>query len=473
MSSTKGKAKRFIHKLLDSLDNSNEQPESPPKPPSKPAEGNTSSVADFHSSDPELVHSFDALALSSNHRYPSNPNFVGGFHPGYKFTNQSYLSSTPSPLPSASPQKPDLTGSQLTSNIPPRPPAMPVPNPTTQSLTMQMALGFRPEGQPFSSPHPHSPFVLSATPHVSAATTLSSSGEPHRPTPNKPKRISSSSAPTSPSDRLSLSSRRQCSGVTKAGKRCSRQVKSSPAFLQAAKDADDEDSPIEVFCFQHTKELLGPSGYYARKDGKWVKFEDWIPPYLQLDTQVALRIEMEKARSQSDVPGYIYTFEIRDPDATDTIKLKVGRAVNLVKRIDQWGKQCGSKEQVLRGWYPGTVEPEDNSGASSLMKGRVKAGGKGAWCHRMERLIHLELADLAATSVYLDPAWPKTETQASSSLTTSSSNTLNSEPCGDCGSLHKEIFEFKKLKGRYKGKEWESVVQPVIQRWATFVELCV
>lgn len=38
---------------------------------------------------------------------------------------------------------------------------------------------------------------------------------------------------------------------------------------------------------------------------------DWIPPYLQGDTQVSLRVEMEKARSQSDVPGYIYTFEIR------------------------------------------------------------------------------------------------------------------------------------------------------------------
>lgn len=38
---------------------------------------------------------------------------------------------------------------------------------------------------------------------------------------------------------------------------------------------------------------------------------DWIPSYLQQETQVSLRVEMEKARSQSDVPGYIYTFEIR------------------------------------------------------------------------------------------------------------------------------------------------------------------
>lgn len=112
---------------------------------------------------------------------------------------------------------------------------------------------------------------------------------------------------------------------------------------------------------------------------------------------------MEKPRSQADVPGYIYTFEIRDPKTPSKVHLKVGRAVNLVKRIDQWGKQCGSKEQVLRGWWPGTVEDDDGGGANSLMKGRVKAGDKGPLCHRLERLVHLELADLAVNSPYLDP----------------------------------------------------------------------
>jgi len=126
-----------------------------------------------------------------------------------------------------------------------------------------------------------------------------------------------------------------------------------------------------------------------------LRYLDWIPSYLHPDTQVSLRVEMEKSRSQSDVPGYIYTFEIRgmlvplstefiykkasESEEGDTIKLKVGRAVNLVKRIDQWGKQCGSKEQVLRGFYPGSVEPDE----ASLMKGRVVAGKQGPWCHRL------------------------------------------------------------------------------------------
>lgn len=116
----------------------------------------------------------------------------------------------------------------------------------------------------------------------------------------------------------------QCSGVTKAGKRCTRMVRA-----RQANDSEDSDSAIPRFCYQHSKELMAPSGYYARKNGVWVKFEgdsffyrcryklrhsgciDWIPAYLQAETQVSLRVEMEKARSQSDVAGYIYTFEIR------------------------------------------------------------------------------------------------------------------------------------------------------------------
>lgn len=38
---------------------------------------------------------------------------------------------------------------------------------------------------------------------------------------------------------------------------------------------------------------------------------EWIPEHLQPDTKAALRLEMEKARSNHDVPGYIYAFEIR------------------------------------------------------------------------------------------------------------------------------------------------------------------
>ncbi len=90
-----------------------------------------------------------------------------------------------------------------------------------------------------------------------------------------------------------------------------------------------------------------------------------------------------------------------DPTNTTHIAIKVGRATSLNKRIDQWSKQCTSKEQLLRGWWPGGVS--DNT---RLLKGIVDPGAKGKYCHRLERLIHLELADLSQNAQYLDKEFP-------------------------------------------------------------------
>lgn len=113
---------------------------------------------------------------------------------------------------------------------------------------------------------------------------------------------------------------------------------------------------------------------------------EWIPSYLTSDTKAALRTEMEKSPSAADVPGYIYCYEIRDPKTPNHVNLKVGRAVNMVKRLDEWAKQCGSKEVVLRGWWPGKIvdNDDDNGSAGSLLRGRVQAGDKGKFCHRLE-----------------------------------------------------------------------------------------
>jgi hypothetical protein len=100
---------------------------------------------------------------------------------------------------------------------------------------------------------------------------------------------------------------------------------------QARTDAD-------VFCHVHGNKVGEPSGFYDRKTGQtFIEFTgashvflfhgymrvgvaeshqrellraDWIPEYLGQATQVALRSEMQKARTLSDVEGYIYTFEI-------------------------------------------------------------------------------------------------------------------------------------------------------------------
>ena len=148
--------------------------------------------------------------------------------------------------------------------------------------------------------------------------------------------------------------------------------------------------------------------------------------------------------------------------------------------MDQWGKQCGSKEQILRGFWPGGMGKE-----GVPMKGLVQAGPKGPWCHRLERLVHIELADLATSVLYLEAGFPNVE--ASKEVDTGSKRDV--KKCPDCkyfspewlacsyreqkgSTKHKEIFSFERAtKGRYKGKEWESIVKPVIEKWGGFVEV--
>lgn len=43
-------------------------------------------------------------------------------------------------------------------------------------------------------------------------------------------------------------------------------------------------------------------------------------------------------------------------DRTNTIKFKVGKAVDVEKRTRQWEKQCAPLIQALRGFHPGSLE---------------------------------------------------------------------------------------------------------------------
>lgn len=87
----------------------------------------------------------------------------------------------------------------------------------------------------------------------------------------------------------------------------------------------------------------------------------------------------------------------------------------------------------------------------------------------LERLIHLELADLVENAPYLQPGWPRPGPQDKAA---DNNNSQARKKCDDCGQMHKEIFEFQRIaKGKYKGKEWEIVVKPVIERWGKFIDL--
>ncbi|VDC07825.1 unnamed protein product [Peniophora sp. CBMAI 1063] len=450
----------------------------------------------------DLVESFDALALAGKSRSPPAPPpkerkpsyppngiyaqmpqpqpqgsypypthstpFIGGF--------AATMPTTPRPRPASGPPATTQHG------LPPlpRPPSMPRPSPQSgPSLTMQHALG---------SPSPHRPHLAPPLPtHIqrpnsdSAVPTTTDvidlTGSPSTPikskkhtaqTPQPPKLARpihkrANSEPPSPVVVVGSPGKNkdgdavQCAGMTAAGARCRKMVKTASGV-----DGD-------VFCHQHEKKMREPSGFYDRKTGKtFVKFGDWIPDHLQPSTQASLRSEMQKARSDSDVDGYIYTFEILDPSTPSIVHLKVGRATNLNRRMDQWSKQCGSHEQVLRGHWPGGMTPDQ----ASLVRGLIVAGDKGKWCHRLERLVHLELADLAAYAPYLDSGFPSNMSASDDDDGGAKGKKAKRDvkKCPDCGKMHKEIFTFERAKGRYDDREWELIVKPVIEKWGMFVE---
>jgi len=97
----------------------------------------------------------------------------------------------------------------------------------------------------------------------------------------------------------------------------------------------------------------------------------------------------------------------------------------------------------------------------------------------------LELGDLVLSQQYLDPAFPKID-----AANVKKTGAATKQKCAECGSpmllrslhdkatdlrllggtTHKEIFTFRKVKkGKFKGKEWESIVQPIIQKWGEYV----
>ncbi|KAI0654783.1 hypothetical protein C8Q70DRAFT_1025302 [Cubamyces menziesii] len=310
--------------------------------------------------------------------------------------------------------------------------------------------------------------VLHAAPHSAPAKPVSAG--PSRPplsssqTPSRNRRASDSSSPSSLAASVASSPGKgvrkvQCCAVTKQDTRCQRMVVvSTPLALLSGEEE-------RQFCHQHIKNAFKDVKFPSRKNpGVKVTYDDWIPEYLQESTKNVLREEMQKEASAADTPGYIYAYEIEDKDDPSVVHIKVGRAVKLNKRLGEWDDQCQSKETHLRGYWPMSEDAESNG----MMRGRVQVGPPGPYCHRVERLVHLELADLALNAPYLHPDFPNVKSDVG--IGNGGKRSAVRRECPDCGAVHKEIFTFPRATGRYEGKEWEEIVRPVIEKWGGFVE---
>ncbi|EUC30331.1 hypothetical protein COCCADRAFT_104206 [Bipolaris zeicola 26-R-13] len=137
----------------------------------------------------------------------------------------------------------------------------------------------------------------------------------------------------------------------------------------------------------------------------------------------------------------------------DTILLKIGRANNVHRRMNEWTRQCGYSLSLVR-YYPhvssatpspaGSRQPSHQGrGSAGGADGKLQTGGEGAaagvrkvpHAHRVERMIHLELGEQRVI-----------------------------KQCEACGKSHKEWFEVEATR------EGIKKVDEVVKRWVEWAE---
>jgi hypothetical protein len=214
---------------------------------------------------------------------------------------------------------------------------------------------------------------------------------------------------------------------------------------------------------------------------------DFIPSTLAPELASTLLAELEKPISAHDEPGYIYIFWLTAEDhgpapsneastlltppkraghnrrtsdvmrqysvknsggatsrgvgggadhKNDTILLKIGRANNVTRRMNEWTRQCGYALSLVR-FYPYVSSAATPSPAPSPSRAGDSDGvRKVPNVNRVERLIHLELG---AQRVL--------------------------RKCEACGKEHREWFEVE------ANRDGVKMVDEVIKRWVEWAEM--
>jgi hypothetical protein len=197
-----------------------------------------------------------------------------------------------------------------------------------------------------------------------------------------------------------------------------------------------------------------------------------IPLTLSPQTTSLLLAEMSKPISAADQEGYIYIYWLtpesepsrpdddvasslleptsglspasrrgrealqryasarRNPTQPEAILLKIGRAANVHRRLSQWAKQCSYNITLIR-YYPYKDTQKQTPTDAAVAPTKVPH------VHRVERLIHIELAE---------------------------KRVLDRGPCENCGKEHREWFEIEATRSGLRS------VDEVIRRWVGWGE---
>lgn len=219
--------------------------------------------------------------------------------------------------------------------------------------------------------------------------------------------------------------------------------------------------------------FLGKSSRKPRKStsSQTATIKDFIPDSLDAATASALMAELARPFGNGEEPGFIYMFwltptsqstsaapvdaarsllsppspnhQSRSRSASTTVRsfaasdpstsrstmlLKIGRAANVQRRLNQWQRQCGHEVEILR-YYPYLPGSQESSGVVPHMTQHV---------HRVERLVHIELTGMGLKK--------------------------EAAKCDACGREHREWFEVEATR------EGIKAVDGVIRRWIEWDE---
>jgi T5orf172 domain len=131
-----------------------------------------------------------------------------------------------------------------------------------------------------------------------------------------------------------------------------------------------------------------------------------------------------------------YTVQSGSRTSSGVLRLKIGETSNVQRRLNQW-RQCSHNLTVVR-YYPYSPSSPSASPARTVGATSPSAPGrKTPHVHRVERLIHLELADRRIRGM---------------------------GPCGECGRRHREWFEFEAKM------EDLRVVDECVRKWVGWAE---
>lgn len=210
-------------------------------------------------------------------------------------------------------------------------------------------------------------------------------------------------------------------------------------------------------------------------------FLSLIPPSTSPQTASLLMAELAKPISQLDEPGYIYVFwltpesqpsappaeaarslltptkrpsgqrrpsDVLESFAADNssrrasgaksskkVLLKIGRATNVQRRLNEWTRQCGYNLSLIR-YYPYIPSGGSPASGGDGMAGQPR---KMPHSHRVERLVHLELAGRGL-------------------------RVADREKCEACGREHREWFEVEATRAAV------ADVDEVVRRWVEWDE---